>query len=328
MPRFCKNGGCTVNASFPLPADLRDFLHPALNDVLGCNRLQCLRCGKSVRQEPGRGCGGMLIGAAPLYEAPNWNTLPSAPGSRVYACACHVWEESGWHAMADPDHDPVSDPEFPWRCSGHPDAGLPWSLDGVRIEDADAVRAVVGRAMDGQAPEGAVPDHRGVPAMWVCRLYGALEGLPEAGCIVEVVESCLSSADPFRVGAALMFHTRFPRVESFKGVLELAERDECRGAGRVYPCLNGRSRPFEMTPARVLAVRLASVHQGPDARDVQAASILRRFLTTPASGLVPGATEAMGELAARDPAWFVANAPRIAEATPQAWDAVLGALIV
>ena len=291
MKHFCPDGGWVVDATLPVPDDPTDYHHAAMPDTVGCNSLRCPVCEVSVRQradldvdEAPRG------GAAALYEATDWPSVPwvdAFEGVRLYACRCTVHAEVACNLTGDPDLDPITDAALPWRCSGHALASLPVDVDGLTVDEGTDLTAVAERVLEDWTPDGARVNARGVPAAWLCRLYGRLHGLEQGSRLAHAVSAWLTADSPSAVGMALFFFERYPGAPGFSAVVELARRELTRS----YPVRYFDERSgFQRTPLAVLLRRLATVEAAPDEGDRAAAACLRAAIE-------------QGHEAA-EPAWF------------------------
>ena len=320
MPRFCEDGGATVGAEYYLPDDPRDYGHP-LDVPIGCNRLVCMRCGQPVRQCPGVGTAGAQEFAPVIYFMEDWGGLPKFAPSRLYACACFTFGEMSCHYMQAQDFDPVTDPTFPWRCSGHPDPTLPLEVDGIQIEERTDILEIAIRALrDGPPPMAPL---RSFPARWLCRLYWRLEGLPIADSLVDAVRLCLRSKE--FVGDGLEFYGNLPRLPGFDEVLRLATANQGRYACQEFRC-HGPDDWMKRTPLEVLAARVRSGLTIRDELDSQSAAILQDFATRAIDRLPMECLFVLKTLAQWDPSWLAENAARIAKGSEALAFEVLQAL--
>jgi len=227
--KYCAHGGMLVNAQSPVPLQPWDHRPPTALSFLGCNRLHCAGCDSEVRQLPGVELApDFALDGSELYECPSPGALPGVipdPRARLYFCRCSRWLELVAHELDPEDSDPESDPVLPWRCAGHPEVGLPLTLDGVSLASEADVRDVVQRALGGSLPSQADPMFRDQPYLWVDRLYALLGHLPEAETCVTLLRERLDAPDPLARGVALHFFHRFPLTSGLEPIVARVEQD-------------------------------------------------------------------------------------------------------
>ena len=271
-----------------IPDDPCEYSAAEVNAVIGCSRLRCTRCGELVRHsEPGwAGRADLRSNAAVLYDAESWDDHPlleqKADNYRLYACKCTTWAGFEDYPTDPVDPEPSTDPEFPWRCEGHPVPQLPVEMGSVTFGDASDTADVVERILSGWSPQnfGAVRVNPG-PTMGLAWLYSYLLGLAEADDLSLAIADRLTDSDSQKAAAALFFFVRYPRASGFEVILDGAEKD-FDNVLRGYPMRRLRSYTSAL---HVMAERIMSANQLRDDLDLRAVAVLQKSLITPLSQL-------------------------------------------
>lgn len=198
---LCARNGYLVDTSHALPTDPTDLDVEGL-PVVGCTRLRCQRCGAVVRNAPGLAFATRAeVSAAELsalYDLADLESSPlihrTEPKFRLYLCRCSRWLETSEHAVGEPDPDPDTDPQVPWRCDGHSQLTLPHDIDGERVASARELREVAIRALRGNLPPRARPADQ-TRSAWLVRLRARV-GAAEAAVLDAAATGGLEDADP------------------------------------------------------------------------------------------------------------------------------------
>lgn len=235
-PTYCPEGGWIVS-THPVPEDAADHWVSAVRDIIGCNRLNCLACGRKVRSAPNLRPrdGDLAEHLGEMAASDDWSALPyleRSHGCRLYACACFHRHEVSRHLAEERDPDRRPDITFPWACGGHPPPALPLDVDGWTIDGTTDVAALAQRALTEGAPDTASMGFREYPAGWLGRIYYRLRGLPEADTLALAVGELLRSAAPDVIGGALAFYRLWPDAAGVEQVLALAD---AVGAATTFP---------------------------------------------------------------------------------------------
>lgn len=103
----CLGGGYLVDGQHPLPEDLTEYFGDRRrHQLVGCNRLRCLRCGQMVQ-----------------------NVVSGT--TRRYLCECAGWLETAVRPTSVIGVDGAyDDAHLPWRCAGHPTVTRSISVSG------------------------------------------------------------------------------------------------------------------------------------------------------------------------------------------------------
>lgn len=229
--RTCRHGGRLVPMTGWLPRSPLDRDVGALWGQVGCNQLQCSRCGQPVRWydnacvPPGeRRVGPELVAATDPFAA---GLLIASPSGRMYACSCAI-RQVFTAISVDGDYglDPRVTEPGPWRCAGHPLPTLPWRIGGHTIErwDQDADALVVAY-LAGHAPTRsplAGSELEGVAGAWL--VHVAL--LPDEGAFRDAVAAALAGRAgwhaPASVAALLTMALLPDQDVARRGVVDLA----------------------------------------------------------------------------------------------------------
>lgn len=293
MLRLCEYGGVVVNGDRPIPTDASEYAHPAVNVIIGCNRLRCKTCGEWVRHGP-RG----LIGTDDvshhldvLYATEEWANLPfleqrEAP-YRLYACRCTVWLEDDAHRIVDPDPD-LDTPHFPWLCQGHSLPMRPVTVGETTISADTDFEVLVDKILSGWSPFEPVGLKYDGPVYWLTRLYAYLYGLPEANSLSKEVSRRVDQAEPETLGRVLLFFKELPKATGAGAIVKaISDRVEKSGIGYGLP------EAFE--PPTAIDVIVSRIKQGLDRRNVTDKTVLSTFKETLLLRLSDLSNEIIGE---------------------------------
>ncbi len=220
--RRCASGGLAVGTDDWLPATPFDRDFGALFPPVGCNRLTCTRCGARVASWPELAASSATDPAL-LYAALDPRSAPGVeprPGIwRLYACRCRFLTTAapmGFGSGTVPDQSlaDLVDPAPEWTCSGHPALSWPCEIDGIRLDDATDLDALVEGTLAGRLPASApwTTTRTERPAFWLARVCAALAPAPApaAARLAELVARRLESEDPRVLRHAWAFFEHLP----------------------------------------------------------------------------------------------------------------------
>ena len=306
---FCVFGGHVVEGTSPIATDPVDHDVERL-PIHGCNRLRCPQCKALVRSVAKLNFRdeNAKVDLNQLYEVPDLATSPLLEPrgrTRLYLCRCTSWAEGlTRRPLGGPDPDPYTDPHAPWRCEGHPVAGLPHDFDGVEVTP-DNLTDMVNRSLRGWWPPNVFPDDRH-GGFWAARLYTRLAGTAWQDSVVAAALETLGDPDPKARARALHLFL----------ILQLAI-----GAERALAILDGDREGFAGVPDAFVAVMSDKTLEDTlwrVARNLVAQPGRARELAR-AEALTAGKGRAAlySALAAGDPEWVAEHVDEMARANPQ-----------
>lgn len=286
--RYCAGGGSVGGGDARIPEDLSEYQYPTLSATVGCNRLKCSSCGAWVRHGP----PGLVAKddvrphLAEVYEADDWTELPyleqrDIPSHRLYVCRCSAWAGARDYLMADPDPDPFSQPQLPWRCGGHPTPKLPIQLEETTISSEDDVVDLVDRILGGWCPRKLDEEGKQTPALWLTWTYAYLLGSSHADAFSRACAARLADSDEATVGRVLRFFRCVPEAQGVGDVVDMAATDPKKVTiGYAVP-----ERWDYSTVLDVLIARLTSDQSTSGEIDTRAVEVIQQVLSTPRSKL-------------------------------------------
>jgi hypothetical protein len=297
---FCDAEGYLVGMRYPLGSDPTEYEVAAAAGIVGCTRIRCSVCSSYVRAEPG------------------WN--PESEEGRRYECECKteirdpVWVEGAAKYLRY-ERDEYA---LPWSCDGHAIVQLPFELDGVRLEPATDILALVTRTLGGWVPVAARPSERETVAGWAVKLWGRLKGTGLEDEVARAAGECLCSNDLQVRSAALRFFLRagedlpgFERIEEVAAAADVDPLDAVADPNHPSTIPLGVFVRIGLS-GRIEKLRAAGADPGP------ALAIAKKLILQPgrADGLVSTVAES-------DWPWFEQHAETIVKATPEACGEVL-----
>lgn len=243
---FCQAGGLLARANVSVPDDPTVFAS-ATNPQVGCNNLVCRVCGAKVRWQEGVfPTPEAKRRAAEVYAAKDWSKLSylePGPNGRLYACKCGLWYEVFTHLLEPAEPGDESLPT--WRCAGHPRPSLPIVVDGVKIDAATDVGALVREVIEKKkAPEGASKTEKVFFGAWLGKLYErvarAKGGEKVAETLSRAVGEMIDTAkDPVSLAEVIGFFRQRPFAAGAEKLIDKFRASPATFVGVVVP---------EMTP--------------------------------------------------------------------------------
>ena len=254
---FCQGRGLLTNRRTPIPEDQDDFYGQGRLDLVPCSHLVCGACGEVVRSIDGRtvppqSAVGPIYGVESLRRTDllHDTDLPV----RAYLCRCtaaNVVMDTLVKSLVEDDEGPA----MPWSCAGHPTVRGRLVLDGVVIDEAADIEAIVFEALDGRPPGGPDRPWATHGAIWVLRLFGRLQGTPLAERVGESVSRAARSDSVAARSEAMTFYLQNPfGPGSAEVVAALRERPELFAGVRSPDAAPGESLEFQLL--RILGMRL------------------------------------------------------------------------
>ncbi len=290
---LCPKGGILVwsgrNGGY-VPDDPHEFYLGVENEVVGCSRLKCLKCGQQVTIER--------------------DPVPLGQDYRAYSCDCTTHLQDRQDRTADEDDQ--FDPYLPWQCSGHPIVQLPAGVDGVEITSEADLRSVARRALAGWSPDASrAIDRKGIG--WLKTLHARFVGSELDGIVSRVAADGMTDPDPRARAAALHFLNLFPFAP---------------GAERIEDLVAGDRSLFTMRDPLNSEATIEDSLLGLLGRRVQHRDAAPRSLALAREELLrPGCSDELFDfLGADDEDWLVRNAEAIVRANPKRWRALLEGL--
>lgn len=245
----CARSGYLVDATSTLPADA-SMVHVERLTVVGCTRIRCDGCGAFVRNVPGLAFRTRAdqphATLSELYDTKDLASSPllhaTEPDFRLYLCRCNRWLESSAHACREPDLDPLTDPQMPWRCAGHPPLEI----------GTDELREMATRGFSGVVPPGT-PDFDAERGDWLVRLRARLAPVDRA-VLDSVALTSLQAADAKTRGLAIRYFYITGEEAGARRMFALLSSDRASFAGVPDPVTDvATDKTLEESMWRVIA---------------------------------------------------------------------------
>ena len=308
MPNVCLWDGFVVAGTREVPEAAYDYCWQGRFPFVGCNHIRCNSCGSDVKQRPGffrissddPPRDAWEAGVRAVLERGDWSAVPSQhpdPGSRLYLCKCNWHNETFEQGLGvPPPEDRTSNgvPPTSWRCAGHPEVTLPFSLDGERFNTEQEVVEAALRGFGGFRPRTLDRDAYGT---WTSRLHGIATGTALATRIERLTVDSLHSADAATRRGAVKFLRSHRNLEGDRVAIDWA-------------LAGGDATPFVQ---RELIDTVASLYNAKVIDDSRLAEFVRARAQQP--DVRPAVLDTLVE---RDPKWFLGAAESIVRANPQA----------
>ncbi|MDG1480358.1 MAG: hypothetical protein P8R54_12245 [Myxococcota bacterium] len=278
----CQGDGLLANTSLVFADDQRDFYGAGRLDLVPCSHLVCTRCGEVVRHVDHREPTDTLD-VASLYDKKSWGRAKGLrsvePPQRFYGCRC-IHSSILSHTLIETHNAREDLTPLPWTCGGHPATTGFGVVNGLLIEGATAIEALVEDALRGLTPQSYETPWEEHGAVWLLRLYGRLEGNPIQSRVSEAVGVALTDSETEVRAEALIFFLQQPFAPGSEALMAAAV-DSPELFQDVHGPDSRENESLEFTLLRVLGSRYRFDRQAGRAPEPAALEFLRQASLRP-----------------------------------------------